>query len=347
MSHASGPIRGAALDLLTSSFSEDPRILNAIFEAWDRYGPDSAFHDFPLISHLPIPADRVPECLERAAAMSAGRALADRVCRCAGKLIEALSISPVSFFAPHLDAIEALKKSSKIFFRVSIDSMRERATALQRATDSLDRDFEDGHPIDIVIALESLYRRGEAGERITQGLRELTDETSRSPLAIAVLELASRHPLVGFEEELFPLVDLADASLADPATIALVRCRNARVQTLIAERFPTLSRSGQLRCVEIVQRARLPKGAELLRFLLPHGQEFHIQDAMRVAEILVFDFTWLEEWLEALLLIEDSALRRVLWAIPLAEPLAVQMVPDEWPRVRQLIRSRVGTSYFA
>ncbi len=345
MTHDRPRIRSAALDLLTASYTHDRHVIEALFAGWDRFGADEAFRDFPLVGHLPIPAERVGECLDRAAAMSAGRPIIDRTCRCAGKLIEALSVAPAPIFAPHLDRIEALKRTSKIFFRVPIEAMREKAEALARASTSLELDFEDGDSSEIAIALECLQRRGEAEDRIERGLRELADETGRSPLAIAALELASRHPVVGHEEPLLSLVDRNEAPLADAATVALIRCRNVRVQQLIAERFPTMSRTGQLRCVEIVRRMRLSKGVELLRFLLPHGSDFTVQESIRIAEVLLFDFAHLEDWLEALLLSEDTSLRRIASLLPIAEPLSHEVCPDDWSRIRQLVGTRLGADW--
>lgn len=346
MSHPLPRVRGAALDVLTSSYSNDPQILRALFDAWDRFGPEVAFHDFPLISHLPISAELVDECIRRAAEMAAGRKPTDRTCRCAGKLMEALSVAPANVYAAHLDALVKLKASSKIFFRVSVDSMREKAEAIARASSSLALDFEDGQERHLAIALESLHRRHEAGPWIERGLGELQGENDRTPLATAVLEFASRHPIVGYEERLLPLLEHSEASIADPATIALVRCRTTEIQRLIADRFPKMNRSGQLRSVDIIRRARLPKSSELLRFLLPYGVEFQVQNGIRVAEVLLFDFEALEDWLEALLLADDHALRMLRPYLPLAEPLAQSLIPQEWGRIQQLVESRIGLPIF-
>ncbi len=122
-------VRSAALELLTSSYSNDTSILPAIFSAWDEFGADQAFPEFPLIGHLPIGEATIVEALSRAQSMSSGRKLTDRACRCAGKMLEAISIASPSLFTTHMEAIEALKESSKIFFRVSLQSMRLSPTA--------------------------------------------------------------------------------------------------------------------------------------------------------------------------------------------------------------------------
>lgn len=346
LAHEKPRVRGAALDLLTGSYSNEQAILPAVFESWDRFGADVAFHDFPLISHLPIPAELVPECLRRAQAMSADRKITERTCRCAGKLIEALSVAHAPLFAAYLNDIERLKETSKIFFRISIDSMRARAEALHRESNSIEIDFEDGSPTDMANALECLLHRGEARPWIERGLSEIGEQESLPQLASVVLEFMSRHEVPGFEEALLPLVDRHDAFAADAATIALVRYRNQKVQQLIADAFPKLSRNGQLRCIDIVRRARLPKSAEFLRFLLPFGVDLVVQDSARIAEVLLFDFDRLEDWLEAYLLLEDRSVRRVGFALPLAEAVAKNHCPIEWGRIEELVESRAGRGFF-
>jgi hypothetical protein len=341
--HPDPSVRSASLELLTSSYVSHPGILPAIFTAWDRWGAEHAFPEFPLVSHLPIHSEWLSECLTRADSMSRARKLTDRVCRCAGKLIEALSVCDATVFEGHIDELERLKNTSKIFFRVPIESMKERVAALHRSSSSLVLDFEDGQPSDIAVALEALLHRGEAKPWIVRGFAAWGDESDPSPLARAVLELASRHPLIGFEEALLHLTQSDHASIADMASIALIRVRSPRTLTMIADRFPEMERTGQLRSIDIIRRTRLDRSSNLLHYLLPLGREFAVQDAIRIAEILLLDFDAVEAWLEAFLLVDDSSLKRTFYAIPLVYPLALEKTPADWPRIRHLIQSRVGT----
>lgn len=341
--HPDRLVRSASLELLTSSYVSHPGILPAIFAAWDRWGSEEAFPDFPLVSHLPIRREMVDECLTRAESMSQGRKLTDRVCRCAGKLIEALSVCDARVYESHLESMERLKQTSKVFFRVPIGAMRERVAAYQRTSSSLSLDFEDGQPSDIAIALEVLLQRGEAKRWIERGFDAWADESEPTPLARAVLELASRHPIEGFESQLLSLSQSDLASVADQASIALVRCRSPRTLTLIADQFVGMGRAGQLRSIDIIRRTRLDRSSNLLHYLLPLGREFLVQDAIRIAEVLLFDFEALEEWLEAFLLADDASLKRTVYALPIAYPLALERTPTEWARIRHLIQSRVGS----
>jgi hypothetical protein len=341
--HPDRLVRSASLELLTSSYVSHSKILPAIFSAWDRWGAEDAYPEFPLISHLPIPSEMVSECLTRAESMSQGRKLVDRVCRCAGKLIEALSVCDPSVLEAHMASLERLKQSSKVFFRVPIESMKDRIAASHRSSSSLSIDFEDGQPTDIAIALEMLLERGEARDWMVRGFEEWSEQSDPSPLARALLEVASRHPLEGFEAELLELSQSDLVAIADQASIALIRCRSPRTLTLIADQFAHMGRAGQLRSVDIIRRTRLDRSSNLLHYLLPLGREFIVQDAIRMAEILLFDFDALEEWLEAFLLADDTSLKRTIYALPIVYPLALEKVPGEWPRIRQLIHSRVGS----
>lgn len=344
LGHTDLRVRSASLDLLSNSYASDPSILSSIIAAWDHYGCESAFYDFPLISHLAISSDQMPVVLARAQEMSRGRKITDRVCRCAGKLGEAISVERASGFAPYLKEIQTLKETSKIFFRVPIPNMEQRAAALAREPSSLELDFEDGAPSDIAIALESLWERGLANRWIREGI-ESWEEPQPSALGLSALELVSRHAIRGYEEQLLTLVDRQEATVADLATISLVRGRNPLTQSLIAERFQGMGKPGQLRSLDIIRRMRLEQSSKLIRFLLPQGSDGVVQNSARIAEVLLFDFEFLEEWLEAFLLIEETSVQRVVYSIPIAYPLALEETPGDWSRIKHLLLMRLGRGF--
>jgi hypothetical protein len=60
---------------------------------------------------------------------------------------------------------------------------------------------------------------------------------------------------------------------------------------------------------------------------------------------MLFDFEFLEEWLEAFLLMDDASVQRVVYAIPIAHPLALEEVPADWPRIKNLLKMRLGRSF--
>lgn len=344
LGHSDPRVRSACLDLLSNSYASDPEILTSVISAWDQYGVEAAYSDFPLISHLAIGPDQMPVVLARARELAEGRKLTDRVCRCAGKLAEAISVERASSFAPYLSDLRTLKATSKIFFRVPIQIMEQRAEGLLREPSSLEMDFEDGSAIDYAIAMESLWERGLANRWIREGI-ESWDEPTPGKLAVTALELVSRHAIRGYEEQLLALVDRDEASIADLATIALVRGRNPRTQSLIAERFVGMSKSGQLRSLDIIRRMRLEQSSKLIRFLLPQGGDAVVQNGARVAEVMLFDFGHLEEWLEAFLLMEDASVQRLVYTIPISHPLALEEVPGDWHRIKSLLKTRLGLSF--
>ncbi len=340
LSHGDAKVRNVALEILTGSFSQDTSILPTVFANWDRFGVAAAYPEFQLVSFLPIQEPLVSECLSRAATMIEGRKLTDRVCRCAGKLIESVSVHPPAFFHSHLASIRSIHASSKIFFRVSLDGLQVRSDALLRPTHSLLADLNDGNENDVAVALECLYYRHEADSLIGRGLREAATDGQRSSLANATMALATRTPLRSFESQLLGLIEHRDLTVSDAATIGLARCRDPKTQSLIADAFPKLSRLAQLRAIEVVRRGRFPKSSELLRYLLPHGVDFSVQDAIRIAEVMIFDFESLEDWLEAYLLAEEQSLSRIASSLALVEPLGQEVAPDELDRILKLVESR-------
>ena len=345
LNHEKQNVRSAALELLSSSFSNDKRWLPKIFEAWDLYGVSEAFPEFPLLTYFSIPAAFVGECIERAGRMVAGRELTDRTCRCAGKLIEAVSVSAPVTFAPHIAAIRQLKQTSKIFFRVSDQKMQARC-------EWIDRDFPDlaetlstnpGSIGNLYEVLESQFLQGRIDDILKEGLVALQtsgQERSAEQVSLACLELSSRYRLIGYEAYFVELIDHMDAMIADTAAISLARCRTDTTLSLIADRFSDYSKSGQLRSIDVLRRGRLPKTSELLRFLRPHGRGHEVQNALVASEILQFDFTALEDWLESLVIVEDSIFSRLRSQLAVIEPLAETLSESDKERTLQLLRSR-------
>jgi hypothetical protein len=348
LEHEQVSIRTAALELLSGSFSTNARWCDAIFHAWDRFGPTEAFPEFPLLTHLEIPVDRTSEAIDRAAKMVEGKPIIDRGCRSAGKLIEAISVSSPNHFIDHLDRIAELKRTSKIFFRVDVQRMKHRAELMDRdpAYEPLTVWFQKESPPDLPYGiyphLEAGYLRGQADEALRLGFEQLSSE-SRKPFVLeACLELASRYRLLGYEAWFADGLNDENTAIADASAIALSRCRNDQVLSLIADRFAGYSKSGQLRSIDVLRRSRLPKTPELLRFLKPHAQGTSVRNALCVAEILQFDFGGLEDWLEALMVIDDPSLARIRPLLCLAGPLSLDLPESDRARALHLVRTRVS-----
>jgi len=115
-----------ALHLLSEAYCDSDRVLEQVFLAWDKWESAEAFPEFPMLSFLPIPAGQIVAGCERAQAMAAERKLTDPSARAGGKLLEQLIRLPVKDLEPHLELLEQVKASSKIFFRVNLDQVRDR-----------------------------------------------------------------------------------------------------------------------------------------------------------------------------------------------------------------------------
>jgi hypothetical protein len=106
-----------------------------------------------------------------------------------------------------------------------------------------------------------------------------------------------------------------------------------------------MGKPGQLRSLDIIRRMRLEQSSKLIRFLLPQGADGVVQNSARIAEVLLFDFQFLEEWLEAFLLIEEASVQRVVYSIPIAYPLALEETPGDWSRIKHLLLMRLGRGF--
>ncbi len=351
LTHQSVGVRSASLELLSGSFSTDARWLPQIFAAWDRYGAQDAFPEFPLLTHFAIPSDLVSECIERAQRMSAGRALTDRVCRCAGKLIEAISVAPPVTFVNHVAAIHDLKLQSKIFFRVNDQKMHARCGWIDREFSDLAETLthNPSSVLNLYEVLESQFLQGRADEVLKSAFQSLradlhgqhdSHERTLEQVSHVCLELATRYRMVGYESWFVDLLDHSESSIADAASVGLARCRTDTSLSLIADRFADYSKPGQLRSIDVLRRGRIPKTSELLRFLRAHGHGSQVQNALRAAEVLQFDFSSLEDWLEALVVVDEPSFERLKGALGIVEPLTDSLSPEDKARTLQLLRSR-------
>ena len=339
-------VRTAALEMLSNGYSTDQRFCEAVFGAWDKYTIHEAFPEFPLINHLEIPKELMSETLRRAGDMSAGRPLTDRACRCAGKLLEAVSVSSPLLFQDHLEQIAELKHSSKIFFRVDLERLKFRVSLVDSLTDESIVDWftADTQPTlkhGYYPFLESQYLKGRAEQSLQIAFEQIKSGDRKPHVLESALELATRYRLVGYEGVFADGIDDENTSIADSCAVALSRCRNDNVLSVIADRFPDYSRSGQLRSIDVLRRSRLPKTSELLRFLRAHAQGSQVQNALRIAEVLQFDFSDLENWLEAILVVDDTSLMRIASLLCLVGPLSEELSDDDKRRMLHLVRTRL------
>ena len=347
-------VRSAAIECLSASFCNDAKMLRAIFDAWDEFGAEAAFPEFAILTHLPADAAMADETLLRASAMVRNRKILDPVCRCAGKLIEAYSVALPKTYDDFLPRFEKLRRESKIFFRVDVNAMTRRAEISQQSDEALWQTYSAADSIDATLpsaieklraVLDELNERGLAQPIWTTVLAELAMSRGEFTTVTGLgLEVLSRRSIEGFADQRAALLDAKDPRIADAVAISLARSRDSTVLDAICKQYNSLDLQGRLRAAAILQRLRIPGVASRIRLLrdMPQ-QESAVIEAMIMAEILQFDFDNIEDWLEALMVIDDSSLRRIQQKLHLAIPLAQSLPLEDQPRFMQLFRSRLAS----
>ncbi len=353
LSHPEHRVRSAALECLAASFCESTQLLDEVFDAWDAFGAVAAYPEFPMLSHIPVDKEHADESLLRASAMCRERKLVDPVCRCAGKLIEAYSIAPPTAYAGLLHRFENLHRESKIFFRVDVESMRKRLKTHEQSTADLMANVEASYQLEALEVDQSKLRhcidelndRNEA-ESIWETAFEAIEGDHEISVAVldACLQLLSRRRVHGMEEHLVRLLDHADSKISDAAVLGLARARTMIALDAISAEFERLNAMAQLRAVLAIQRMRFPGVSSRIRWLKESARDGAVIEALKIAELLQFDFDAVEDWLEALLTIDDRSLRRVEQRLHLAIPLADQLEPSDRSRFMKLFRSRLVAS---
>ena len=201
--------------------------------------------------------------------------------------------------------------------------------------------------------MESQFLQGRADDILRSAFQSLrsdlhghlhsqvdTQERTLEQVSHVCLELATRYRMVGYEGWFVDLLDHRESSIADAASVGLSRCRTDTSLSLIADRFADYSKSGQLRSIDVLRRGRMPKTSELLRFLRAHGHGTHVQNALRAAEVLQFDFSCLEDWLEALVVVDESSFGQLKGSLAIVEPLTETLSQADRARTMHLLRSR-------
>lgn len=157
--------RMLALHFLSEGYAQESNLLPGVLTGWDRWGVDLAYPEFPMLSHVPIPASAVAVCCERAAVIAPGRKLTDTQTRCAGKLLEQVVCLPAAELEPHHALIATTANLSKIFFRVDPTLVQQRIALLQVDSDALAQRLDS--------AIETLSLQNDNVAAFHQGLAAL------------------------------------------------------------------------------------------------------------------------------------------------------------------------------
>ena len=351
LTHDSVRYRSAALELLASSYCNAPAMLGAILEGWDRFGIGEAYPEFAQVAHLPVHHQYMHSILERSFQMVEGRKLVDPICRCAGKIVEAMVLLPAEQLGEFLPDIERLKSTSKIFFRIELNDLRRRIALTELSDDELREQLEpvwngNGNgdvqiQADAIHALEILHGRGVADEEIRRCLSpsEKWEQDSGQRLSIA-LQVASRHAFLGFEDMLAGHIQHVQATVAATACIALARCRSRDAVFAIVERFAQENPTTQLRMADVLGRLRVPGASLRIQEMREACKDPKICDALNLAQILHFDFGQIDNWMESLFVVSDPVLKRYRHLIELALPLAEFQADGVRRHVQEALRIR-------
>ena len=257
--HDTAELRMLALHWLAEGYANEPEVLSAVFAMWDQHGVEGAFPEFPMLSHLSVPAEMIEECCQRASAMVQGKPLKGIETRSAGKLIEQVSELPAALLAPHLNLLEQTVARSKIFFRVDIPAVRNRVELLNSTADqlsgqldsSIERLAQDAEqPTEVHQALHALEAlRREHPSTINLGNVLQSVPPSDGPQAISfqlTLQSLVKFAEPGLEEHLAPHLLDPRESIFIPAIDALVRAGSeAAGESLLAAYLPAAESNRQ------------------------------------------------------------------------------------------------------
>jgi hypothetical protein len=264
-------VRTNALELLSDSYADDPRITEFVFRQWDRLGVAEAFPEFPLLPYFPVDATRIDECCQRSAKMVAGRKLTDPETRCAGKLIEHLTMLPADALEPHFELLEKTTQQSKIFFRVDLPGIHQRiefasltadqlAEQLDEAITRLSANPEDEHATKQALnAIGTLRRQHPDYLDLQSVIGQVPSD--QGPQAISFqLTLQSliefSHP--GLEPELAQHLADERESVHSIASTALVRTRTRLAAHSLIEQYQQTPPENQKWIARGLQRIRVP-----------------------------------------------------------------------------------------
>jgi hypothetical protein len=118
--------------------------------------------------------------------MAQQRKLTDPVARCAGKLLEQVTCSKASALQPHVEKIQEVSTTSKIFFRVDNSTVRDRVALLETSADDLAARLDE--------AIATLSRESSATAAFLQGLHALEALRFQHPTYIDMGSAVSQSP---------------------------------------------------------------------------------------------------------------------------------------------------------
>ncbi len=299
--------RMMSLHFLCEAYAEEPELTRAVFDGWDRWGPATAFTEFPMLSYFPVAAEQVEESCQRAAKMVTHRALKDPVTRCAGKLMEQVVKLPARDLQSHGELLERTTVKSKIFFRVDLPAVRSRIDLLGRPADelaqlldeSVQKLSEDPSQARLVHqalhALEALRREHPETLDLGNVLRDSPPDDGPQAISFQLtIQSLGQLPQSGLEASLARHLHDPRESVHSAAVEALVRSGTPAAGDALAEQFAGAAEGNQRWIARGLQRIRAEGLAPKIAELRTSNTEHTLQLMLLIAELRQLDVESIE-----------------------------------------------------
>jgi len=297
-------LRNIALNWLCEGYLEDPAIARSVFHQWDSRSPESAFHQFPMLSYFPVSSEFIDESLQRATSMvQHGAGLTSLTTRCAGKLLEQLVRLPARQLESHYDRVARVAQSHKIFFRVDLAALRNRLSLLSKTAeetcDLLDQSIESlaRNPEDSQAlrqgehALEALRLYHPNTLDLTSVLAQATSENQQMliSLQLSLLSLSQFADEQSYETHLATFLHSSNPTLLNLTLESLVRCGSGMAAQMLVEQFPLANKTNRPWIARGLQRMRVHNLAPLIAQLRNQVSDEALWMMLLVAEMQQLD----------------------------------------------------------
>lgn len=301
--HPDQTVRMRALTVLCDGLAEGQRIFPAVRVGWEKWGADAAFPDFPMLSHFPVARESVSEAVTLAGAMAADGKLTDKRTRCAGKLLEQIVRLPLEDIEEHLEAIESVASSAKIFFRVRPQNIRLRqelrSLPLNQLSDRLDSaiasavdpNVADGAVEEGLFALDALRRYHPDAIDMAAAIRKAADSGPSAVSFSLSMDSLSRHAQPDLEEVIASHLHASQESVFTRAVEALVRSETPAAAARLVLAMQGAPSNNRTWIVRGLQRVRAEGLAEQLRQLRSQASDQKLWLMLLVAELNQLDST--------------------------------------------------------
>ncbi|GAB5403236.1 MAG: hypothetical protein Aurels2KO_14670 [Aureliella sp.] len=300
--HANATVRMRALTVLCDGLVDDENIFKAVRDGWKEWGAEDAFPDFPMLSHFPVGADDVEEAIKLAASMADGGKLTDKRTRCAGKLLEQVVQLPLEVIEEHLDAIESVAQSAKIFFRVRPEYARRRqelrSLPLEQLSSQLDSAIEtvsqadgdvDAAYADGLLALDCLRTYHPDAIDIGAAIRSADEKGPQAVSFSLAMDSLARREEPGLEEQIAAHLHAPQENVFTRAVEALVRSGTPAAAARLVLAMQGAPSNNRTWIVRGLQRIRAEGLAEQLHQLRQRATDQKLWLMLLVAELNQLD----------------------------------------------------------